>query len=459
MALFDGLIGELASKYGVGAQAGPLVRELLQAITAGPGGLGGFLDKLKRSGLGPEVSSWLGATGTTALPQQEVESALGSSVLNGIASRLGLGAGVVGTALGYALPKAVGLLTPGGILPQNLPAEAQSLLSSSERVAAHPLEQVRPLHMAVLPDPRTHVHWWGVPLALVLGVAALAWFLAPSRPPAPVALPPAPVENASVQPAQPWLWLSNNNGVVHYSGAVRDQASRTSIVGALGTAFGADKIKGYITVNPDISAAPWPSKLSAALNDLKVNGLQTLFSGNSVSLGGLASDADHSKLASALGSVFGGGVVFGTIANKLTDLVSDTTNSASAALAALPANHTAADVANALSLSIINFPSGSAEIPAASEALLRQAAERIKQLPAGTVIEIAGYTDNTGDPATNVSISQQRAEAVRNTMIQAGVNPSMLVAKGYGGANPIAPNDTDAGRFRNQRIEYHVLKS
>jgi hypothetical protein len=46
MALFDGLIGELASKYGVGAQAGPLVRELLQAIAGGPGGLSGFLDRL-----------------------------------------------------------------------------------------------------------------------------------------------------------------------------------------------------------------------------------------------------------------------------------------------------------------------------------------------------------------------------------------------------------------------------
>jgi outer membrane protein OmpA-like peptidoglycan-associated protein len=75
------------------------------------------------------------------------------------------------------------------------------------------------------------------------------------------------------------------------------------------------------------------------------------------------------------------------------------------------------------------------------------------------VIEIAGYTDNTGDAAANVSLSQQRAEAVRNELIRNGVNPAMLVAKGYGGANPVANNDLLEGRFRNRRIEYHVVKT
>jgi uncharacterized protein YidB (DUF937 family) len=104
MAVFDGLIGELTSKYGVGATAGPLVRELLQAITGGPGGLSGFLDRLKTSGRGPDVASWLGGAGTTTLPPQKVESALGGPVISGIASRLGLGVGVVSSAFGYALP-------------------------------------------------------------------------------------------------------------------------------------------------------------------------------------------------------------------------------------------------------------------------------------------------------------------------------------------------------------------
>jgi outer membrane protein OmpA-like peptidoglycan-associated protein len=74
------------------------------------------------------------------------------------------------------------------------------------------------------------------------------------------------------------------------------------------------------------------------------------------------------------------------------------------------------------------------------------------------VVEIGGYTDNTGDPTANVQLSQQRAEAVRAGLVQAGVDPSMVVAKGYGSASPIAGNDTLEGRFRNRRIEYKVIK-
>ncbi|MCX7348885.1 MAG: OmpA family protein, partial [Alphaproteobacteria bacterium] len=50
-----------------------------------------------------------------------------------------------------------------------------------------------------------------------------------------------------------------------------------------------------------------------------------------------------------------------------------------------------------------------------------------------------------------------RADAVRNVLIKAGVDPAALVAKGYGSANPIANNDLLEGRFKNRRIEYHVL--
>jgi outer membrane protein OmpA-like peptidoglycan-associated protein len=89
---------------------------------------------------------------------------------------------------------------------------------------------------------------------------------------------------------------------------------------------------------------------------------------------------------------------------------------------------------------------------------LASAAAQIKQLPANTVLEIAGYTDNVGDPSANLTLSQQRADAVRSELVRNGVAASMLVAKGYGEAKPIASNDSAEGRFRNRRIEYHVLQ-
>ena len=72
-------------------------------------------------------------------------------------------------------------------------------------------------------------------------------------------------------------------------------------------------------------------------------------------------------------------------------------------------------------------------------------------------IEIAGYTDATGATATNARLSQARAEAVRAYLATRGVAPSRMTAKGYGPANPIAPNTTAAGRAQNRRVELHQL--
>ncbi len=90
---------------------------------------------------------------------------------------------------------------------------------------------------------------------------------------------------------------------------------------------------------------------------------------------------------------------------------------------------------------------------------LRRAADEMKRLPPGQVLEIAGYTDSSGNPAKNVTLSRKRAEAVRDALIKAGANPDMLVAKGYGSADPIASNDTPEGRLRNRRIEFHVVRT
>jgi outer membrane protein OmpA-like peptidoglycan-associated protein/uncharacterized protein YidB (DUF937 family) len=109
-----------------------------------------------------------------------------------------------------------------------------------------------------------------------------------------------------------------------------------------------------------------------------------------------------------------------------------------------------------LGRTVLNFRTASAELPDGSAPLLQQAADKIKAMPAGTVIEIAGHTDNVGDEAANMTLSQQRADAVRQALVDDGVSPAMLVAKGYGETRPIAPNDTDDGRYRNRRIDFSV---
>src|SRR5215469_15437454 len=134
MALFDSLIGEIGQKWSLGAQAEPLVREVVRLVAGGPGGISGFLDKLKTAGLASDVSSWIGGNGAAALTPRAVESAVGQPTINDIAGRLGMGTGAVSSVLAYAIPKTVGLLTPGGVVPQALSPELRSFIGRPEEV-------------------------------------------------------------------------------------------------------------------------------------------------------------------------------------------------------------------------------------------------------------------------------------------------------------------------------------
>ena len=74
------------------------------------------------------------------------------------------------------------------------------------------------------------------------------------------------------------------------------------------------------------------------------------------------------------------------------------------------------------------------------------------------VIEIAGHTDNVGQPEANKKLSQDRADAVRNYLIKKGVKALNVQAKGYGDSQPIATNNSDAGKQKNRRTEVRIIK-
>jgi outer membrane protein OmpA-like peptidoglycan-associated protein len=71
-------------------------------------------------------------------------------------------------------------------------------------------------------------------------------------------------------------------------------------------------------------------------------------------------------------------------------------------------------------------------------------------------VEIGGHTDNIGRDATNLALSEERAKSVMSYLINKGISPSRITAKGYGESQPIAPNDTEDGRKKNRRVEFKV---
>lgn len=72
-------------------------------------------------------------------------------------------------------------------------------------------------------------------------------------------------------------------------------------------------------------------------------------------------------------------------------------------------------------------------------------------------IELGGHTDNVGADAANLTLSDQRAKAVRDHVVAKGIDGARITAKGYGETKPVATNDTEAGRALNRRTEVTVL--
>lgn len=73
-------------------------------------------------------------------------------------------------------------------------------------------------------------------------------------------------------------------------------------------------------------------------------------------------------------------------------------------------------------------------------------------------IEIAGHTDNVGAAAYNLQLSQKRAQSVSSYLVAHGIDPARLTQKGYGAQKPLVPNDSEANRQINRRIEFRLLK-
>ncbi len=103
------------------------------------------------------------------------------------------------------------------------------------------------------------------------------------------------------------------------------------------------------------------------------------------------------------------------------------------------------------------FETGSAQLKPESREQLRNVGEIMKAY-AKVKVKIGGYTDNTGDPAANLKLSQDRATNVMNELVVLGVASDRLSAEGYGEQNPVADNSTDAGRQQNRRIALRVTE-
>ena len=105
----------------------------------------------------------------------------------------------------------------------------------------------------------------------------------------------------------------------------------------------------------------------------------------------------------------------------------------------------------------IYFDKNKATIRAQSKGVLASAAKVLTTYPT-IKLEISGHTSSEGDAAVNQRLSQERADSVKQWLVDNGVPPERLKTRGAGPDEPIADNKTAAGREKNRRIEFKVLQ-
>ena len=291
------------------------------------------------------------------------------------------------------------------------------------------------------------------------GSAPAAHAPAPQAPAAqasatPTPASPVPAPGSAVAPAPSTrLSLREIAGTIFYLGTVPDASTAESIRAALVGVFGPDAVKGSVAVDPQAAAPSWLARLGDLIALLKGHGANAVLDGNGLTFKAIAPGLDRAALEAAIGPLLKGGKIVFPDAGTPRLSAAD----AQSALDGLKGGYAGTDVARTLNLVAIGFDTGSADIPAAERTVLVRAATLIKALPSGARVVIEGYTDNVGEPDSNLALSQRRADAVKVILVEAGLAVADIEAIGYGEANPVADNATPEGRAQNRRISYEVF--
>jgi outer membrane protein OmpA-like peptidoglycan-associated protein len=107
----------------------------------------------------------------------------------------------------------------------------------------------------------------------------------------------------------------------------------------------------------------------------------------------------------------------------------------------------------------IEFEIGKAELRPKSLPILDQVVAVMRDNPNVGLVEVQGHTDNVGSDASNLTLSQERAESVVDYLVSKGVARERLTPKGYGETAPMFTNRTESGRVQNRRVQFVILEA
>lgn len=257
-------------------------------------------------------------------------------------------------------------------------------------------------------------------------------------------LDPAP-EAADDQPLR--FEASMTGGGIRLQGAIPDNSMGAALESLAGARFG--PVESDLPVRGDTPPG-WTARVMAALEAM--DGLQegaAAVTPDLIRLGGTTGSPTAAQaIAERLGARLGNGVPYelALIYDPRLDPAVD-----------LPSGEDCVDALNAtMQQSAIGFEPNR-DVIAGDPAPVIEALAATMQRCAGFRIEIGGHTDSQGADSINRELSAARARAVLAAMGEGGIDTANLAAVGYGETRPLAPNDTEAGREANRRIEFRLI--
>lgn len=261
--------------------------------------------------------------------------------------------------------------------------------------------------------------------------------------------PPTPPTDAPA-PALTFTALRAPGGRVELRGRLPDDLVRKAVDSYARAQFGADAVFMATRLDETLPDG-WPQRALAGLKALaELHHGSMLMRADLVDIRGVTGNSDASDtIARILSDRLGAGQAF-SIDVRYDEALDP--------LANLPTPGECVQQANAiLTANKVTFDPGSANIEAAAGSTLNALADVLRGCP-GVRMEIGGFTDSQGRAVMNLQLSQSRAEAVLHALMERRVLIGNLTAKGYGTEQPIADNDSEAGRETNRRIEFRLIE-
>lgn len=172
-------------------------------------------------------------------------------------------------------------------------------------------------------------------------------------------------------------------------------------------------------------------------------------------LGGVLGNNVGNKSNSALGAVLGG-VVGGTVGGVIGKKMDKQAEEIQQVLPGAQVERVGEGIKLILGESTVNFEFDKSDLTAQAKANLDKLAKVFIANP-DTKLMIYGYTDSVGKEEYNIKLSRSRANAVKAYLVSKGIGTKRLTTEGMGMADPIASNETAAGRAKNRRVEFSIV--